>query len=217
MMTNHMSAIAVLTLAAGLGAANPVDGEYNDTATCDNHGFLNATEELGTAPLFPQDELIDTIWTITQTPACASTDDPAMPNALVEMTNLSGQYWDNLFYVADPQTSLSNVDGLAMSYAAPGVMTPAFRIDAIGTNRNLVFESMTTDGIFEPGEIWAFIIQDFTNAFGLTPDLMGSLDFAGASAGDSFSTGSVVQFVVPAPGAMALLGLGALTTIRRRR
>ena len=217
-MTNKTTiALAALTLAAGLAAANPVDGEYTDGPRCDNHGFLNAIEELGTAPFFPQDELIDTVWTVTQQPACLASDDPTLPNALVEMTNLTGKYWDNLFYVADPETTLSNVDGFGMSYAAPGAITPAFRIDSFGANKNLVFESMAFDGIFEPGEVWAFIIQDYGNAFGLTPDLMGSLDFAGASGGDSMSTGSVVQFVVPAPGSLALLGLGGLTIARRRR
>jgi len=207
--------LASLLLAAGLASANPVDGEYNDGPSCDNHGFLRAIEELGTAPLFPQDELIETGWTFTQQPACPASDDPSMPNARVRMTNLTGKYWDNLFYVADPETSLSNVDGLAMSYAAFGVVTESFRIDSVGMNRNLVFESMTPDGIFEPGEIWDFIIQDYGNAAGLPPHLMGSLDFAGASSGDSHSTGSVVQFV-PAPGSLALLGLGGLATLRRR-
>lgn len=216
MTTKTTIALTSLLIAAGLASANPVDGEYNDGPFCDNHGFLRAIEELGTAPLFPQDELILTVWTPTQQVACPGSDDPTMPNVLVEMTNLTGKYWDNLFYVADPETALSNVDGLAMSYAAPGAVTESFRIDALGMNRNLVFESMTVDGIFEPGEVWAFIIQDYGNAFGLTPDLMGSLDFAGASAGDSFSTGSVVQFV-PAPGSLALLGLGGLLTVRRRR
>jgi hypothetical protein len=216
MTTASTIALTTLVLASGIASANPVDGEYNDGPFCDNHGFLNAIEELGTGPLFPADELISAVWTLTQTPACGATDDPTMPNALVEITNLTGTYWDNLFYVADPETSFSNVDGLAMSYAAPGVITEAFRIDAVGVNRNLVFESMTSDGIFEPGEIWAFIIQDYGNAFGLTPDVMGSLDFAGASFGDSLSTGSIVQ-MVPAPGSLALLALGGLVTIRRRR
>lgn len=216
MTTTTMTAVAILTLSAGFAAANPVDGDYTDGPRCDNHGFLRAIEELGTGPLFPDDELIDAVWNITQQSACAGSDNPDMANALVEMINLTDQHWDNLFYVADPETGLSNIDGTGMSFAAPGVRTAAFRIDFVGVNRPLVFESMTPDGIFEPGEIWGFIIQDYTNAFGLTPDMMGSLDFAGASSGDSFSSGSIVQFV-PAPGSLALLGLGGLAVLRRRR
>ncbi|MDQ7013815.1 MAG: PEP-CTERM sorting domain-containing protein [Planctomycetota bacterium] len=205
-----------LALFAGSVLANPVDGEYFDAPDCDNHGNLRAFEELGEGPLFPQDELISTISTLTNQPACVATDDPNMPNALVEMTNLTGAYWDNLFYVGDPETSLSNVDGLAFSYAAPGDVGLAFRIDTLGVNRSLVFESMASDGIFEPGETWAFIIQDYSNALGLPPSF-GSLDFAGASFGDSISSGSIVQFAVPAPGSLALLGLGGFAAVKRRR
>lgn len=215
-MTRATTLALTLCLGAGMAAANPVDGEYSDGPRCDNHGFLRAIEELGEGPLFPQDELISTVWTLTQEPACPRSDNIDIPNALVEMTNLSGRYWRNLFYVADPETTLTNEDGLAMSYAAPGVMTQAFRIDALGANRNLVFESMAADGVFEPGETWAFIIQDYGNAAGLPP-AFGSLDFAGASGGDSLSTGSVVQFVIPAPGTLALLSAGGLAAARRRR
>lgn len=207
---------AAIMLGAGLASANPVDGEYSDGPLCDNHGFLRAIEELGTSP-FPQDELIDATWQPTNLVACSMTDDPSFPNALVTIVNLSGRYWDNLFYVADPETSFSNVDGLAMSYAAPGVVTEAFRIDWVGGNRPLVFESMAVDNVFEPGEMWQFIVQDYGNAFGLGPDAMSSLDFSGASAGDSFSAASIVQMVVPAPGSAALLALGGLLAVRRRR
>ena len=216
MTTTTTTVLTALVLSAGIAAANPVDGNYTDGPRCDNHGNLRAIEELGTGPLFPDDELIEATWTITQESACAGSDNPDMANALVSMRNLSQRYWDNLFYVADPETSFTNIDGSAMSFAAPGVRTEAFRIDFVGANRPLVFESKTPDGIFEPGEIWQFIIQDYTNAFGMTPDMMGSLDFAGASGGDSFSSGSIVQFVVPAPGSLALLGLGSLAGIRRR-
>lgn len=208
--------VATLSLAAGIAGANPVDGEYVDVAQCDNHGFLRAIEELGDGPLFPQDELIQTVWTLTPQSACPGSDDPNIPNVLVDMRNLSGRAWTDLFYVADPETFISNVDGMAMSYAAPGVITPAFRIDALGMNKNLVFESMGSNHIFEPGESWQFIIDDYANAAGIAPSF-GSLDFAGASGGDAISSGSIVQFVVPAPGSAALLGLAGLACLRRRR
>ena len=195
--------------------ANPVDGTYSDTPFCDAHGIQIAIEEIGTGPLFPMDELITAEATFGGT-ACPPTDDPAIPNALVIMTNLSGRFWDNLFYVADPETTLSNEDGLGISAAAPGIATPAFRIDALGINRPLLLETIAFDGIFEPGETWEFIIQDYTNAFGLPASALGSLDFAGASGGNTLSSGSIVQFI-PSPGAALLLGLGALIAGRRRR
>lgn len=216
-MQNRTKTIGLtIALFAGVAAANPVNGNYFDGPDCDVHGNLRAIEELGEGPLFPADELISTVWTTTNQRACPVTDDPNFPNVLVEMTNLSGLYWNNLFYVADLDTSISNVDGFADSAAAPGAVGQAFRIDALGSNRNLIFESMTADGIFEPGEIWGFIIQDYANAAGLPPSF-GSLDFAGGSSFGPDSTGSIVQFVVPAPGSLALLGLGGMACIRRRR
>ncbi|HZW08446.1 MAG TPA: PEP-CTERM sorting domain-containing protein [Phycisphaerales bacterium] len=213
----HRTAAALVTfcLASAFAGANPVDGEYSDLPQCDNHGSLLALEELGELPLFPQDELIQTVWMFTNQIACPMTDDPTIPNVLVDMRNLSGRSWQDLFYVADPETSLSNLDGEAMSYAAIGIHTPAFRIDALGMNKNLVSETFTANHVFEPGEAWQFIIQDYANSAGVPPSF-GSLDFAGASAGDATSSGSIVQFVVPAPASMALLGLAAFPLARRR-
>ena len=197
--------------------ANPVDGVYFDLPDCDNHGPQSAIDELGNFPLFPPDELIESVATFTQQSACPPTDNPGIPNALVVMTNLTGRAWDNLFYVADPETFFTNIDGLAIDFAAAGGAKEAFRIDSIGLNRPLIFESILPNGIFEPGEAWHFIIQDYTNAFGLSPAAFASLGFAFASAGDPASSGSIVQFIVPAPGSLALLGLAGLATGRRRR
>ena len=221
-MTRAPTTILATTLLAAPALANPVNGLYADTPLCDNHGPLFAVEELGNAPIFPIDELIDSAATFTQQPACPLTDNPAVPNALVVMTNLTMTSWADLFYVADPETTLTNEDGLAESALAPGLRTQAFRIDFLGGNRPLVFESMTPDGIFEPGETWHFIVQDYMNALGAPASAFTSLDFAGASAGPGIpgvvpSTGSIVQMVVPSPATASLLGLGVLCAARRRR
>jgi hypothetical protein len=218
MTITRTTLLATLALVAVPALANPVQGTYSDVASCDNHGLWNAKEEIGTGPLFPTPCLMTAIETFTQQSACFATDDPNRINSLVVATNLSGRFWHDLFYVADLETTFSNVDGVADSAATPGAIGLAVKIDAVGSNRPLVFESMTADGIFEPGETWHFILQDFSNAYGLGADLMGSLDFAGSSFGDSHSTGSLVSFnPVPAPGAVALLGLGGLAAARRRR
>lgn len=221
MLNARTTLLAVLAMAAP-AMANPVNGLYADTPPCDTHGPRFAIEELGNAPLFPANELIDSASTFTQQVACPATDNPTIPNALVVITNLTGTSWTDLFYVADPETFFSNEDGLAESAAAPGLRTQAMRIDALGSNRNLVFESIAVDGIFDPGETWHFIVQDYSNALGAAPSSFTSLDFAGASAGPGVpglapSSASIVQMVVPSPSTASLLGLGALVGFRRRR
>ncbi len=213
------TALGLVALAAFSTAAlaNPVDGIYFDGPLCDSHGDQIIYEELGTGA-FPSDELISAVFTQTNLTACPATDDPGVTNFLVEITNLSGRVWHDLYYVADPDTSFSNVDGLSISAAAPGALGETVRLDTVGFNRPLVFESMTGDNVFEIGETWAFVLQDWGNAIGLTPDLMGSLDFAGASAADFLSTGSIVAMrPVPTPASLALLSTGAVCLTRRRR
>ncbi|MBK7404342.1 MAG: PEP-CTERM sorting domain-containing protein [Phycisphaerales bacterium] len=214
---NRIAPIVSLVLAAGVAAANPVNGDYFDLPQCDNHGNQTAIEELGTRFLFPQNELIEGVSNLTQLSACPMSDDPNIPNALVTIRNLTGKSWTDLFYVADPQTTLSNMDGMAESSLAIGGFTPSFRIDSIGMNQNLVFESISADGIFQPNEQWGFIIQDYTNGLGRGAHEMDALDFAFGTFGGPDSSGSIVQFNVPAPGSAALLGLGALAIVRRRR
>jgi hypothetical protein len=213
------STIVAILVSAGVASANPVFGVYNDTPGCDNHGTLLAYEELGTAPLFPVDELIVATHTFVSLVPCPPMH-AGLPSALVVMTNLSGRDWENLFYVANPETSLTNVDGLAASAAAPALPGLAFRIDSVGVNRPLISESFAADGIFSAGETWEFLIQDYTNLLGLPPDALGSLDFAGASVaipGVAPSSGSIVAMQVPGPGVLSLIGLGGLLAARRRR
>ena len=217
-MARTCSIVAILA-SAGVAVANPVSGTYFDTPGCDDHGPLFAYEELGTAPFFPVDELIVATHTFVSLVPCPPMH-AGLPSALVVMTNLSGRDWENLFYVANPETSLTNVDGLAFSAAAPAVPGLAFRIDSVGLNRPLISESFAADGIFSAGETWEFLIQDYTNLLGIPPDALGSLDFAGASTlvpGTPPSSGSIVAMQVPAPGVLGLIGLGGLTLLRRNR
>lgn len=215
-MSRVTTASLLLASAASLALANPVSGTYFDTNHCDNQGNRQAVEELGTI-IFPPDELIDSSFVVTQLSACPTHDDPTMSNFLVTIRNLTTRNWTDLFYVGDLTTTLSNEDGLAWSAAAPGAVGQAFRIDSAGVNRNLVFESILADGVFQVGETWRFIIQDYTNAAGGPPDDFSSLDFAGASSALPGSTGSIVQMIVPSPGALAILGMGGMFSIRRRR
>jgi hypothetical protein len=174
-------------------------------------------DELGNKPLFPDDEWIESSWTITDLTACtgAPFDDPQIPNVLVTMTNMTNRVWGNyyngqkthVYYVADPETSLSNYDGLINGELA-------FIIDAIGINKPLVSESINADGIFEIDETWQFIIQDYVNTSSLAPSAFASIGIGNGSANDTISSGSIVAN--PEPTTFILLSAGLLC-IRRKK
>ena len=201
----------------GAAVAFPVSGSYFDGPDCDNHGPLTFFDELGNNPvLFPIDELVDIQATFTDITVCPPTES-GLPDALIIMTNTTGRDLENLFYVADPKTNITNVDGFAISATdASGIATQAFRIDQQGLHRALIAETILADGIFQAGETWEFVLQDYTNTDGIGPGAFGSLDFAGSSAADVLSSGSILV-AVPAPGAAALAGLAGLAALRRRR
>jgi hypothetical protein len=208
----------VLLSAAPAAQAVPTTVTHDDTAGCDVLSVPRAVHELGEAPAFANfpTELISAVATFITTPACAATDE-ADPNALVVITNLTGLSWSDLWYVGDPPnatggggTSFTNVDGVVNGGLA-------FKIDTAGLNTPLVFESIAADGIFAPGEIWHFIIQDYGNAAALAADALDSIGVGSASAGGPPSSGSIIAIRhVPEP-LLGLVGYAlAVATLRRR-
>lgn len=215
---NTLTSTIVLSAAAAMTAsalADPIDGNYLDLPGCDDHGPLTAVEEFGDPTAFEPSQHIGHASTFTDLSACSMTDDPTKPNALVLITNLTSRTLDNLFYVGDPETRFSNVDGEGYGAGTPTIPGLAFRIDSVGMNKNLIFESGTFNGLLEPGETWQFIVQDYENAAGVAPDLFFSVGMAGDSIAIANSSASIVR-MVPAPGSLALLGAG-LAFARRRR
>lgn len=126
-------------------------------------------------------------------------DDPSTDNAVVTITNDAvdgngdGIFFYPVWYVGNMVTELSNSDGSARNAASEFGLT--FRIDnescaspaseanpAPGLNNNgmrnnpLLSESMTQDCIFEPGEVWEFIIQDYDHPDGLPADAINSIN-----------------------------------------
>ena len=183
--------------------------------------------ELGTAPGFINfpDELIQAYDTPTDITVCfdpTTPDDPAIMNTLVVMTNMTRVSWAEVWYVAEPDETLhSNFDGWVggMAGAAQGT---AFRIDCrisdpMGIHHPLIAETMTVDGIFEPGETWEFVIQDYRNLLQKPASLLGSLGVPSMPSAPDQSSGSIIAIPVPEPATICMLSLGALALIRKRK
>jgi len=172
-------------------------------------------DECGDAPPFPIGEQVISSWVSTSETACTGFpyDDPLKPNVLVTITDINysaacpahGNLSRELWYVADPETSLTNYDMFVNGCLA-------FKIDNLGINKPLVSESLIVNNRLDPGETIQFIIQDFTNSLGGSPAPFDSLGIAGVSSGWPPSTGSII----PEPATIGLLVIGGLAILRRR-
>jgi hypothetical protein len=205
-----------LSLWAPLAQAVPTPIVHVETPECDPLFIPQLVDEIGFSPPFPIDERLEATATFTNQPACPMTDNPNIPNALVVMTNLTAppRAFREVWYVKDQETVFSNIDGLAASPGLP--LQHTFKIDTVGVNRPLVFESFVFDGIWAPGETWHFIIQDYGNGLGLPPFLYDSIGVP--SIVSPPSSGSIIAIEIPEPGTLlAAAPLSALLACRRRR
>lgn len=133
--------------------------------------------------------------------------DTAIPNRMVTMTNLQAQDYYDVYYVTNG-VSGGTAAGIFSNYDGTINGARAMRIDRIGDNQPLYFESMDQDGIFQAGETWRFILQDCVTppnpCFFYTPDEVGDGD-------------PLPSIIVPEPAGLALSLLGGLLVLRRRR
>lgn len=188
---------------------------YVDLARCDPLAVPKIVDELGLPPTFPIDEEIAATDITTTIIACPAFDTPLV-NVLVTMQNNTGRAFDNVWYVADPETSLSNVDGLVNGEFAFRIDSP--KSDPGGSNHPLAFESIAANDIFEPLEVWQFIIDDYANANGLPASAFGSGPAVGSFSGnDSVSSGSIVATPEPTTALLVAMGLSGLALLRRRQ
>jgi hypothetical protein len=200
--------------------AMPIVAPYAELPPCDAHS-ITLTDELGNPapPLvppfgapgpFPADEAIASDLFLTPNADCVA--DPGLaagPDFTVIMENMTPTSWTDLFFVADAGNFFNNHDGMILGGLA-------MRIDTIGVNTPLLGESMTVDGIFEPGEVWFFKVIDWAGP--APPSLFGSIGVGAGSAGTPASTASIVANPIPVPAAFWLLGsaLGVLGWFRRK-
>jgi len=223
--------LSVLVLAASPAWADPVQVFTVQDPIQDDWIVEGEVEELSTNPHNPAMEWI-TSATVPWTGhiPCPSEFMNTVPNVQVSITNMTQRYFSELYYVGDAhdvgaETTFTNFDELIVDANGPfGNPGLAFKIDAVGQNTPLVFESMAPDQIFEPGETWEFVIQEYANMFGLPSSALGSVGPfpLGAVADASWfgadpnglSSGSIIT---PEPVTLGLLALGGLAMIRRRR
>lgn len=212
-----VAAVLMTLVAVPSAVAVPVQGQFlNDPTRCDNVPDIELTHELGTAPLFPIDELIFADAKLTTQVVCVP-DDGVANDWEIRLINLSPNYWRDVHFVVDEAFAVGNADGSAQDVLTPG-FTDAFRIDGTvtvtGMNDNLIAESGTVDEILEPGEAWTFLV---TNFLAPGPPVFDSLGFSWSSPSGPPSTASILANLVPEPTSAGLLGIAALWACRRRR
>ena len=187
-----------------------------DLPTCDPLAVPTQVDEIGNGPpplpapngAFPVGEQLVSGIITTNGIACPDTKDPLLGSFTIRITNVNAVAFSDVWYVADPETTVTNVDG-----TINGML--AFKIDKVGANAPLIGETGALDSIWSPGETWFFILQDYTNLLGLPPHFLGSIGVP--SPGDGSSSGSIIAIPVPEPASAALVALGLLAIAEMRR
>src|SRR5207244_12552070 len=139
-----LTAVVLSLIALSVNAravAVPVSGRFVDDARGDAAADqLLGGSEIGDHAVFPLGAAID-YHTHRSYQLIGAPNDGIANDWTVHMTNVSGQAWTNLFFVADVGATIGNADGTVEDVAAAaGVLTDAFHIDAGSANPTLITE-----------------------------------------------------------------------------
>jgi len=173
---------------------DPIDND----SFCDTLVVPENVDELGNQPPFPNNEWIDSSNTDTTLTACSDpnlsrtvTDLPGTVNKLVSITNRAPFAFSDLWYVIDEDGTMSNFDG-----TIAGRRT--FKIDSsisdpLGIHHPLIFESITANDIFQPGERWDFILVDYFHGRSESASNFGTIGVpSGVQGVSDASTGNII-------------------------
>ena len=222
MQCNPLKNLFVATVLASLSSstfANPIVGHFIDDSRGQALPDQMLTNELGDATMFTiSDALV--YHDHRDSGPMAVPDDGIGNDWTVHIENVSGRWWRSLFFVADLGATIGNADGTVEDMAgAIGVMTDAFQIHTGGVNSSLISESMTADGLLEPGEELEFRVSNFgTGANSRPPQLTTPGVFAGSSPLDPFAgNSSILATPLPEPSSILLLMIAGVALLARRR
>ena len=163
-----------------------------------------SVDELGVVP-FPANERI---LAVDQQGAAKCLPGVVAVQLIITNTVNPPRSFSDVWYVASPGTTFLNHDMLING-------TQSVKVDSLGTNQPLVFESINANNIFEPGERWVFILDNWMNSAGLPALLINTPGIAGIA--DFNSTGSIIAVPVPEPTAIGALVLGLASFVMMAR
>ena len=230
--TLALALAATLFALASNARALPTKIAHVNTPDCDDLFIPEDVHEIGHFLEFPgtDEDLASANLGQTADPPCPASH-IGTANFIIDIRNLTGKDWLEVWYVADSETTITNFDGEANDIGFPPLQE-AFRIDNMvsdpgGSHHPLIAESMNPDGIWEAGESWQFILQDYSNTLGLPPEALTSLGVGSASttptmvtdaAGNALlSSGSIIAIEVPEPATCVLMAIGFAAAAFRRR
>jgi len=191
----------------------------DNSGACDTLVVPDVVHELGTLqPDFPDDELISSFVIDTDFGDQACSLFSPTSHILVRIKNESPFDFSDLWYVVDDGTSISNFDGVVDNPLDPEPdLNRTFKIDSVGINTPLIFEDITVNGIFESGETWHFIMDQYSGPGGLVDaSKFGSVGvpspISTATEDPVTSTGSIIALRIEKGGTVGGVFIGIDTT-----